>query len=339
MKKFELPCLYYPTTAVIIDDDEIFLKNTALELDSDIHYKTYQDPLRALNDLKKLKSQNKLLSHAITLNTDDSLEGGQYPMNLNISSIFKEAYNKNPYEEVSVVVVDYSMPQMNGAHLLEQLVDIPIQKITLTGQADEAFAVKLFNDGIIDKFIPKGSQSLKKTLNESIQDLRKKYFHGLSDIILKSLSLQSEFYFFDPAFIKFFNHILAGISIPSYYLIETSGSFLILDHNASPTWLLVRSEDETLEFAQQAEAEGAPMEIVNPIKNGEKISYFNDFDEYVDATQGHWEKYLYPAKELLGEKKYRYALANNLPGFPLNKDKILSFNEYLKSSLSAQHIK
>jgi CheY-like chemotaxis protein len=327
----KLLCLYYPTTIVLIDDDVRFLENMSLNLSHDLFYRTFQDPKAALAALKETENQNKFLSHTVAAREE---EAGKFSVDFNTSVIYKEVYNRKQFDEVSVIVVDYSMPQMNGEELLKNLTQSPAKKLMLTGQADEATAVRLFNDGIIDKFMLKSTDShtLIQHLNQNIEELQTKYFHGLSDIILKPLSGQIGICFTDPIFVDFFNKTLADTSTSSYYLIEISGSFLLLDADASPTWLLVKTKNELQEFAPQAEAEGASEDVVDSIKNGHKIPYFNDFDEYVDATSGNWDKYLYAAQELNGKAQYRYAITKNIPGFRLHRDKILSFNTYLHNN-------
>ena len=69
-------------------------------------------------------------------------------------------YNKERFGETSVVVVDFAMPQMNGEEFcrkLGQLKGNSVKIIMLTGEADEEMAVRLFNAGVIDKFLRKGN--------------------------------------------------------------------------------------------------------------------------------------------------------------------------------------
>ncbi len=338
MKISKLSCLYYPTTVVLIDDDPSFLKSIAFRLDPNMSYKTYLDPREALDYLKNLKSQNKLFSHSVALNpeTENYIEN-QFSVQFNLSKIYQEVYNPNIFNEVSIIIADYAMPNMNGADLFRNLADVPIKKMMLTGQADESSAVDLFNEGLIDKFIlKKNTQTLKDLINQSIQELQYKYFQDLSEVIFKSLSLQPYACFDDPDFIDFFYKIKNDISASSYYMLEPSGSFLFFDENARPTWLLVKTKEEMIEFAKQASAEGAPDEVAHAIEQGTKIIHFNNFDEYTHATEGHWEDYLYSAQKLNGKKEYRYAIVNSLPGFPLEQDKIQSFSKYLHSDSTQQ---
>ncbi|HVV69026.1 MAG TPA: hypothetical protein VHE99_08370 [Gammaproteobacteria bacterium] len=133
-------------------------------------------------------------------------------------------------------------------------------------------------------------------------------------------------------FIDLFNQVKNDTAASSYYLLDASGSFLFLDDSGTPTWLIVKTEDEIREFAQQAEYEGAPKELLESLKKGEVIAHFNNFDEYVDATNGDWSKYLFPAKIVKGVKQYHYSILKSLPGFPIKQNKIFPFSEYLNSN-------
>ncbi len=333
MEKNELPCLYHPTTVVLVDDDINFLKNTTLNLDPDIAYKTYNDPLEALKFVEKLKDQNKSLSRVISLDDpNEECSEKTYPLSLKISSILDEAYDKNQYGKVSVLLVDHAMPQMSGGDFFEKIADIPIKKVMLTGQADEAFAVKLFNARIIDRFIMKGDNSLGVSINRVIHELQKEYFQDISNTLLRGLPFKKTFTLADPEFVTLFNNIRKEAAATSFYLIDMSGSFIFMDSNGAPSWLLVSSKSDAYQFAKQAEVEGASKEIVKDLKNGKKISYFNNFDEYIHATEGHWENYLYDAKKLGNAGEYFYTLVQELPGFPIKKNKILSYNEYLRNN-------
>jgi CheY-like chemotaxis protein len=46
-----------------------------------------------------------------------------------------------------VLVVDYSMPQMNGVEVCEALRHLPCKKILFTGAADEKVAVERLQSG------------------------------------------------------------------------------------------------------------------------------------------------------------------------------------------------
>lgn len=268
MKISKLPCLYHPTTCVLVDDDKFFLNSIILKLNPHIPYKTYLDPKEALSALKNLKTQNKLLSEIVTANPDsEEYAENQYQVNLKFSNIYQQAYNRKLFSEISVIVVDYAMPQMNGAELLKNLSDVPIKKIMLTGQADESFAVQLFNEGIIHKFLlKKDTQTLAEMINQAICELQDNYFHDLSEFILQNLPPHLSICLNDPVFIDLFNQVKQDVAASSYYLLDASGSFLLFDDSGTPTWLLVKTEDEILEFTQQAEYECRYLFLINSLR-------------------------------------------------------------------------
>lgn len=75
------------------------------------------------------------------------------------------------YALTRVSIFDYSMPGMNGMEALAELGEWPGLRVLLTGQADEQLAVKAFNRGLIDQFIPKQSTDVSKVLVTTVQDL------------------------------------------------------------------------------------------------------------------------------------------------------------------------
>lgn len=79
------------------------------------------------------------------------------------------------YERCNVLVLDYQMPGMNGMEFLQQVTQLPAQRILLTGQADEKIACDMFNEGLIQQFVPKGdnpNENTLKRLRERIIQLR-----------------------------------------------------------------------------------------------------------------------------------------------------------------------
>ena len=65
---------------------------------------------------------------------------------------------------VQSCVVDYAMPGTDGLAVLNTLLDWPGSRVLLTGQADEQIAVKAFNSGLIDQFVPKQTTDITRHL-------------------------------------------------------------------------------------------------------------------------------------------------------------------------------
>ena len=63
------------------------------------------------------------------------------------------------------------MPGMDGLQALAELGDWPGSRVLLTGQADEQVAVRAFNRGLIDQFIPKQTPDISRRLIEAVERL------------------------------------------------------------------------------------------------------------------------------------------------------------------------
>ena len=74
----------------------------------------------------------------------------------NIVQLFK---NNKYKKQISTVISDYSMPELNGVELLNQINNKDIYKILYTGVADEKEGIKALNKDNIDVYYHKGPVS------------------------------------------------------------------------------------------------------------------------------------------------------------------------------------
>ncbi len=333
MDKQSVLCVYHPTTAVFIDDSDTFLENMTFQLDPNIPYKTYQQPTEALQYLIERKSLDTSLSKFIHKDdTDDLPESGTCSINYQVSNLYEAIYNPKRFEDVSVAVIDYAMPKINGIELCQALKDIPIKKILLTGEADHDVAINAFNTGIIDKFIHKDQKAAGKIVNDSIFELQKSYFQERSILITSALNANQSSCFQDPLYHSLFNTVFNKANACDSYLLESSGSFLFIGADGIPTWLLVKSREDLQEYLTQAKEYEASQQVIKSLEEGSSIPYFKNFADYGDAMDGNWEKYLHTASNWQGSNKYFYALVKELPYFGLKNDKVTSLQDYLKCS-------
>lgn len=70
-----------------------------------------------------------------------------------------------------VCVVDYAMPGMDGLTVLGSLEDWPGARVMLTGQAEDQVAIRAFNEGLIDQFVPKQRQQVAQVLVHTVSRL------------------------------------------------------------------------------------------------------------------------------------------------------------------------
>lgn len=334
MADTRISCLYYPTTTLLVDDSNRFLNHIALSLGSNLPYKLCSNPIQALDTLQKEDSRLQLPPDVVSTDVTSDNYGNfteTQPINLNISKLLPTIYDPLRFSQVSVVVVDYEMPKMNGLEFCEQLKGFNIKKIMLTGEADELIAVDAFNNGLIDKFIVKGHSEVGKVLVSTIQHLQKSIFQQLSEAIIQGLASEPDACLADLAFINFFNQLCADLNVTEYYLIDTSGSFLLLDRKGQRTWFIVKQDETIEEVVQQALETNAPVSVIEALRKREKIAYFSTPRDYVRTEGDRWKTAVYPAKKLEGEanRVYYYSLVKELSSFEFALDKIATLKDYI----------
>ncbi len=326
-----IPVYYYPTTTVFVDDSRAFLTNFSLQLRADLAFKLLHTSKEALNHISNAHNSNYVSERSV----DTSQESSGNPITnhtitLNLSSIQQEIYNSNRFSEIGVVIVDYNMPVIDGLEFCRKLDDNPIKKILLTGKGDEKVAVTAFNEGIIDSYIRKNEPQVIDHVNEKILQLQTKYFQTITEKMSSIITRESSSFISDPLFCEFFHDVCKNHNIVEYYLLELTGSFLMLDADANPSILVVKCYTDLNVHYEFAKDNEAPKAVLQAIRNGEKIPFAWQADDYFSSLKTEdWEKQLFPAKTMEGQETYYYCFIKNPQDSPLDKSRIYSYNQYL----------
>src|SRR6202030_2068563 len=115
MESFNISCIYYLTTVVVVDDNKGYLKNIQYKIGKHMPCKAYSDPEEALVYVKNAITQNSPLKNIVGIDEHSGAYAhlsSQLPLQYNVAEIYKHVYNKNCFDEVSVVIVDYAMPSV-----------------------------------------------------------------------------------------------------------------------------------------------------------------------------------------------------------------------------------
>ena len=331
MQQFSIPTCFFPSTALFLDDSHDFLLNFVLQLDEGVAYRIFDAPRKALDYIHNKRCELDLISqHCLSEYT----EAKNYPLtnhtiNLDLAAIHAEIYNPHRFSEISVVVVDYAMPGMDGLEFCRRIENKNIKKILLTGQADEKLAIAAFNEGLIHRYIKKSDPNAAELITKSIYDLQLQYFQAMSDMVVRMLSVTSPSCLHDKEFAHFFRRLREENNIIEYYLVDNSGSFLMLDDDAKVSFLIVKSEEDIRLHYDLALDNGASGDILDQLANGEKIPGF--WQATASTTQWKdWSKCLVSAQRFVSNESYYYAY---LPGnvlFDVRQQKILSYHRYLE---------
>lgn len=251
-----IPCCYFPMTVVLLDDDQQMVDHWGIRVqEMGFPCEGFTSPYKA-KDYILAQGDFSVRNHTLVSAGLDPNETNSviYGMDVELSSLTQLVYDKDRYHSVGSLIVDYAMPVMTGLEFSRDLARPRVQKILLTGKADENLAVKAFNDGLIKKFVMKNDPTLEKTLYESLFDLQFDYFTRQSEFIYNVYdnALNEKSYLQDPELVAWFKDYFHQHHIREFYLISDGSyiDFLMLDHAGKSRWLALRSQAELDEIAE-----------------------------------------------------------------------------------------
>lgn len=300
-----------------------------MQLDEGLSYQIIDSPFDALDLMKQQKNElEQLGSRCLTEYTEAENDPfTNYTVNINLGTIHNEVYNPQRFSEISVIVVDYAMPGMNGLEFCAQIKSSRVKKILLTGQADEKLAIQAFNDGLIDRYIQKSEPNITEQIIQGISELQQAYFNDISTLISHILDINSPSCLVDQKFGSFFKKLLKDNEIVEYYLMDNSGSFLLLDKQAKAYSLIIKTSQDLKMHYDLALDNGASTELLLDLKDGKKIPIYSGEQQGWDE----WSTYLVPAEKVLGNQTYYYFFSGEQVLFDLRKNNIHSYQSFLNN--------
>jgi len=319
---------YFPTTVLLIDDNQRYLANVSLKLAADLNYRLIDRPELALSYLRNDKIAKSFMKRYYDTCKHAHLEAeDDY---VNISTIHRELYNCQRFDEASVILVDYAMPSMNGLEFCQAISNLPVKKALVTGQADQSIAIDAFNAGIIDKFIVKDSPNFFNLINDTITELQQTYFRDLSTPLLDEIGKNSNNCLKDSNFQQLFQQLCNDHDIIEYYLIEPSGSYLMLDKKGRVFWLIVKSASEMAAYTDIAKDNDAPATVVAALEQHQSLPFFFNEKDH-DAPVSEWDNYLHPAQALDKQANFYYTFIEdkNNDKYSLPSSEIVWYQDFI----------
>lgn len=322
MKKF-ISGAFCPTQVVMIDDNSQILKSIEMGLDPSLgFYRVFSDPRKGLFYINETSQTYK--HHYLTRD--------------NVEVLYQEVYNTKRFNQISAIIVDYDMPGLNGLELCEQIEDPHIQKILLTGAASEFLAVDAFNEGVINYFVRKQDPQAPYKLNNFVIEAQSRYFRSLSKPLINALAQDPmETAISDPVFVEFFARLLEEKNIREYYLLDATGSFLLLDKRGNISALFIYTSDllsinEEMIKSEVKDHLAIDKKLVEDLLLHKKAICFHYFEDAHFPEPADWHEYSYPLFRLEGERQNYYW--SYVPAVKdIDKGKILSFDTFKASML------
>lgn len=309
-----LPLYQHPSTVVLVDDNTSFLDSVRFQLGEHLPARTFGDALAAIAWLRE-RSRASTPAHFFSPGIDTF---AAQPLNvaLHVERICRVVSDPQRFATPSVLVVDYSMPGLNGIQVCEAVRGLPCRCILLTGAADERIAIDAFNRGLIDRYIRKSDHDALDRLDAELETLQRRYFLEQADVLRELLPLHGYGFIDDPAVATLVEQTVACCGIVEHYLVHDPAGFLMLDRDGK-CWTLVVETDQTMAaHLEVARDSGAPPSLLEALERRVVIPNFSEGDGmYSPAFSKDWYRWTAPARVCEGRQRYYWALFESRPGF------------------------
>ena len=310
----QLPVYAHPTLTVLVDDSDSFLKSLSFQLDPMLASKTFHDTSVALDWLTQSRPREDVPLH-VNFDTQNQ-PPDQCNVALDLERIYRISEQRQRFATPSVLVVDYSMPQMNGLEFCQAVQHLPCKKILFTGAADEKIAVTAFNRGLIDRYIKKSDPNALDNLELEIAALQQAYFADHSETLCQLLTLHDYRFLDDAALAALVERLYHQHGFVEHYLYPTPNGILFFDKRGKARLMMIETESgmgAQYEIARDSEA---PPSLLNALEERRVLPFLSDGDgSYSPSVGDNWHRYCQPAQVCEGRERYYWALFDMPPHY------------------------
>lgn len=317
---------HFPTTTVVVDDHEEYLNMVPLMLDPMLRVHTFSSPRMALARLGSSGSQS-VPGGGWMFRWKDRPSATKELVALDIDSIHRIVYDPERFAEVSVVVVDQTMPEMDGISFFRQLNNPNVGKILLTGRADDSTAIEAFNAGMIDRFIRKQDPAAGEKLQEAIAELQQQYFSRVGAFVAETLALGDFSFLRAPAVLAAVRKLIEPFRPVECYVHVNPSGLLFLDADGTGRFVMVQSDDDLRTHYEIASDQGASRIVLAALLDESALPWFESRDGFYQRGMENTGIALYPATAVQADRMYYCAVVDRVQRFEL--DKVKSYRSWL----------
>lgn len=301
---------FFPTKTCFIDDDLDFMKGLEYRFRSHFPLIIRSDPENAVLEIRTREAwlrEAQLLDFEV-VDHDEHLRKEDRWIKFKMSSMKKLFVFPSRFETISIAVVDYDMPQMNGLEVFEALVGSFTKRVLLTGKAGQDLAIEAFNNGLIDAFLVKQDPDISKKLIEHVRLLQRRYVQSVAASAAIFPSLEEVRFLRDEAIAAVFQKTFAELNGSEYHISLLPPGFVISDGQGNTSQFLVYDSELRRAHLEVAEANNAPSGLLKLLHGERMIPFFPSEGGYYDPEfEENWRDYLYEAKVVSGSEHWMVA--------------------------------
>lgn len=290
---------YHPTSVMIVDDDTVLLNDISEFLDTSSKCCAFSSPIKALRSL--ILTEDREPTDGVT-KIQPAVDEQNYSRQIfhyETSPPLKAGTND---DQVSVIIVDYDMPEMNGVEFCHKIKKSPVKKILLTAVADSQVAIDAFNAGVIDSFLYKFDADLPTKLLEAISSLKDKYFMESAAFFNRTADHTEMEFIRSKDFEEYFLSLKEKYEIEEYYPSIFPKGFLFMTKGGDRKNLLVMTKEELRHHEELMTDYMAPSDLIEKISSQEHVAFFPTPDGFYDKKyEADWAVFVAPGQSVAGK--------------------------------------
>lgn len=318
---------YHPTSVYLVDDNQRFLDNFLLQLDESLAVVAISSPTQALEVIESQNLRPGLDQRCLSYVQS---EAEQAMLRLDFALIEREISDARRFSDISVVIVDYDMPEMTGLEFCARITDPRIKKVLLTGVADEKIAVHAFNEGLIDAFLMKSDPEVINKVGNTISDLQSRYFSEVSSLIQRTLTLKAPEVLSDPEFINRFRALCKQHRIVEYFYVDEPAGFLLVTDDGCLMRLVIANREKLQASVFSLKNLKPPEWVIRDVAAGKAIPWLWMEPDEFDDEPFEWEDVLFPSEPINSDHTWFMALIENPPADIEYDSGISSYSAFLE---------
>jgi CheY-like chemotaxis protein len=260
----QFPLYHRPSAVVFLDDDAGYLDMLADVMPRDWCVQLYTHAGDCIDHMQQQRPQWESDVDAHLQITENWRAGiGLVPQLL-------EYWHNQPqrYALANVLVVDYSMPAMTGLDVLKALPKWPAQRVLLTGQADESLAVQVFNQRLINQFVPKQRPHIGHHLAQVVGELIASPFLMHDSIWRNALKKEQYALLQADGLAQALATLVRERGWVEYCVLAEPFGILGINSHAIPQWLQLEHTRDLPDAAELAESAGQSSQAAQQIRKG-----------------------------------------------------------------------
>ncbi|MDO9099600.1 MAG: response regulator [Caldisericota bacterium] len=173
-----------------------------------------------------------------------------------------------------VLIVDFDMPGMDGLELIQKIKALPVRRVLLTGQADAAVAVKAFNAGLIQQFIPKNAPELFDDIALCCESMHESMSENVGHLIRPTLTTEQIDLLNDSSVAYGLKKKIEALDWAEYVTVGEPFGLLGMALDGPLQWLQIETPESITHLVEVGVSYGYPEGDIEAIRSGSSIAHW-----------------------------------------------------------------